>query len=101
MWQYSDISSVEDESSPSGGESQENNNENYSEKNDNGYNFTNIVIVYFAVESKEMQEVDNMVKVFHYNLLMMVMNTYINKIMKNSKKKNKNNRKFQEMRIYL
>ena len=41
MCQYSDISSVEDENSPSSGQCDENKDENYYEQGDNGDNFYN------------------------------------------------------------
>ena len=40
MCQYSDISSVEDENSPSSGQCEENKDENYYEQDDHGDNFT-------------------------------------------------------------
>ena len=41
MCQYSDISSVEDESSPSSGQCKENKDVNYDEEDDHGDNFYN------------------------------------------------------------
>ena len=53
MCHYSDISSVEDVNSPSSGQCEENKDEK--EQDDNGDNFTILVIVYFAVEVSFME----------------------------------------------
>ena len=51
MCQYSDISSVEDENSPSSGQSKENEDENYDEQDDHGDNFYNYCNCIFCSRS--------------------------------------------------